>query len=261
MITLSADEVLSVHCALTKDFERADDPISPPGVRSKDLLESAVSRQNTALGGNLKYRTPYDNAASLAYGICCNHPFYNGNKRAALVSMLCHLDRNDLMFDNIRHDELYGFMLKVAGHGFCEGRRFGDQSDFEVAQMAKWIRKRVRRVERNERVITYRELRSILGRYGFIFANYKGNFVDIFKEEEECGLFGLRKRVVQNRVMHIPYPGDGKEVARKVLKSIRDECSLSEDDGIDSRMFYQGAHSVDYFVQKYRGLLRRLSKV
>ena len=105
--TLSASEVLAIHDVLAADFAAADDPISPAGVKSMNLLESAVSRQFTGYEGRLKYDTPILNAASLTYGICSNHPFHNGNKRTSLVAMLCHLDRNDLTFeDGLAHDEL-----------------------------------------------------------------------------------------------------------------------------------------------------------
>lgn len=62
-----------------------------------ELLESAVARQFVGFGGELKYPSPIYNAATLTYGITSNHPFHNGNKRAALVAMLCHLDKNSLI--------------------------------------------------------------------------------------------------------------------------------------------------------------------
>src|SRR5215510_4368531 len=92
---LTVEDVLSVYAALTQDFADSADPISPAGVRDQGLLESAVYRQETGFGGRLKYDHPLLSAASLAYGLCCDHPFHNGNKRAALVSMLVHIDRND----------------------------------------------------------------------------------------------------------------------------------------------------------------------
>ncbi|MEQ1694067.1 MAG: type II toxin-antitoxin system death-on-curing family toxin [Gemmatimonas sp.] len=121
MLTLTASDVLAIHETLAADFAAAADPISPAGIKSHDLLESAVSRQFTGYDSRLKYNTPTSNAASLTFGICCNHPFHNGNKRTALVSLLCHLDRNDLAIDHTTtHDDLYAFMLKVASHGFSE---------------------------------------------------------------------------------------------------------------------------------------------
>src|SRR5204862_7497552 len=47
---LTTDEVLSIHWELVSDFAEQADPISPPGVGSQDLLESAIFRQHTGLG-------------------------------------------------------------------------------------------------------------------------------------------------------------------------------------------------------------------
>ena len=92
--TLTTADLTTIHERLVEDFASTRDPISPPGVRSIALLEPAVGRQHTGLGETLKYPRPIENAATLAYGICCHHAFHNGNKRTALVAMLVHLDRN-----------------------------------------------------------------------------------------------------------------------------------------------------------------------
>ncbi|MBD2958424.1 type II toxin-antitoxin system death-on-curing family toxin, partial [Burkholderia pseudomallei] len=98
--TISSDEVLSIHELLALDMANSGDAISPAGVKNEVLLHSAVGRQTTGFGDKLKYNTVEANAATLCYGICCNHPFHNGNKRTALVAMLSHLDRNDRTFDS-----------------------------------------------------------------------------------------------------------------------------------------------------------------
>ena len=260
--TLSAADVVAIHDVLAADFAAADDPISPAGVKSPHLLESAVSRQLTGFEGRLKYGTPSSNAASLTYGICCNHPFHNGNKRTALVSMLCHLDRNDLTFQHdVTHDQLYAFMIKVAAHGFANKGRRGDQSDAEVEEMTQWIKKRCRKVERGERVITFRELKAILTRYGFHFEDLRNNSVDLVRYQEESSWFGLKKQRNRVRIMRMGYPGDGQVVGRNQLRDIRERTSLTERDGIDAQMFYAKERAADFFVQTYRGLLRRLARV
>src|SRR5262249_14431063 len=91
---LSTDEVLRIHDRVCADFGTTADPIAPAGVRDPKLLESAVARQRVGFGPFLKYSDPFDNAATLTFGVCCNHAFHNGNKRTALVSMLAHLDAN-----------------------------------------------------------------------------------------------------------------------------------------------------------------------
>jgi len=55
-----------------------------PGIRDEGLLESALMRpENLAL-----YGTPdiFDCAAAYAFGLARNHPFIDGNKRAAFLA-------------------------------------------------------------------------------------------------------------------------------------------------------------------------------
>lgn len=254
MNTLSSEEVYRIHESLVKDFLESNDPISPPGIKSADLLESAISRQWTGYLDDLKYKTPYANAASLAYGICCNHPFYNGNKRTALVSMLCHLDKNDITFsEGVKHDDLYKFMIRVASHRLItRKKRDADYVDLEVQEMSKWIRRNSRKIEKGERVITYRELESILNNRDFWIEDLSGNFAFIVRYEE-----GKREGV---RVMKIPYPGKGRSVDIKTIKSIREKCGLTEGQGVDSKTFYKSQKPVDDFIKKYRTLLKRLAR-
>lgn len=262
MQMLTASDVLSIHEVLAADFAAAADPISPSGLKSPNLLESAVSRQFTGYDGRLKYDTAPANAASLTYGVCCNHPFHNGNKRTALVSMLCHLDRNDLTFDqDVTHAELYDFMLKVASHGFSDSAKTGDQSDLEVEQMTRWIRKRTRKVERGERVITFRELKSILSNFDYVLEDLRNNSVDVVKYVERSTWLGFRKTTERIRIMRMAYPGDGQTVGKNLLRDLRERCELTERHGVDSKMFYSKERPADYFVQSYRGLLRRLARV
>jgi prophage maintenance system killer protein len=88
--TISTEEIIQIHESLVQDFACSDNPLEPPGIRSLPLLQSAVSRQFTSIGGICKYPEALGNAATLAYGLCNDHPFHNGNKRTALVSMLVH---------------------------------------------------------------------------------------------------------------------------------------------------------------------------
>jgi hypothetical protein len=75
---LTAQNVLSIHHALARDFADADDPIEPAGVRSQALLESAVSRPQTALGDQAKYQTVEMACAALLYALVHNHAFTMG---------------------------------------------------------------------------------------------------------------------------------------------------------------------------------------
>lgn len=85
-IWLSARLILAAH------EEQLAEHGGPPGVRDMGMLESALARpQHRAL-----YGTPdaADLAASYAFGLARNHPFVDGNKRAAFVALEVFLELN-----------------------------------------------------------------------------------------------------------------------------------------------------------------------
>ena len=262
MYTLHAEDVRSIHYVLVEDFAKSGDPLEPSGVRSDHLLESAVSRQHTGFGGTLKYATPYLNAATLCYGICCDHPFHNGNKRTALVATLAHLDGNDLMVeDGTSQTDLYNVMIRVASRGFSSSKR-RDDSDSEVAAFSKWLRKRTRRIERGERTVTCRQLKTIIQGYGYVYENPHGNQVDLVKYTETRSWFGFSApKQKRERIMRLPYQRDGAVVGRDVLKELRERCCLTEKHGVDSRMFYSERRTPDYFIARYHKTLKLLARI
>ncbi|WP_297919208.1 Fic family protein [Metallibacterium sp.] len=260
---LTFDDVLNIHNVLVEDFAKTPDPVDPPGLRDDGaLLHSAVSRQHVGLGSELKYPDPLSNAATLCYGVCCNHAFHNGNKRTALVALLCHLDQSGLMLkEAVTQDELYSFILKIAAHKFAPKKHQSDSSDIEVREITRWLHRNTRQIRKEERVITFRELRQILREYDVELENPKGNYIDVVKYEMKRRRIFAKKERIGTRVAHIPYPREGQEVGRKVLRSIREQCSLTEKDGVDSEMFYKAEIPVDKFITRYKRTLRRLAKV
>jgi death-on-curing protein len=268
--TLSAAEVLEIHAVLVAEFADTPDPISPPGVRSIALLESAVGRQHTSFGEVLKYPEEIANAATLLFGVCCDHPFYNGNKRTAMVAMLVHLDRNRLCIFDTTQRELYDFMLRVADHrvGMRKARKGRNKpmrrrnTDEEVEAIRKWLERRVSPLVRGERRITWRELRRILEIFGYYLADAHDNRIDIFRYETvESGLFLKKAKTIRKRVGTVGWPGDNRDIAISEIKSVRRLCRLREEDGVDSEVFYQNRGVIDAFVNRYRKLLRSLAKV
>ena len=264
---INKEDVIEIHNRLVIDAAESNDPISPPGIKNEGLLESAVARQQAGFGGQLKYDTPISNAASLCYGICCNHPLHNGNKRTALVSMLCHLDKNGFTFnDRTNQDKLYSFMLSVAGHTIVPKKKLKkghDQSDLEVKAMTDWVKKRTRRIEKGERSVSYPELEKILRQHDVHFENHKKNTVDVIKyttETKKKGWFGGKEEVrVRNKVANIPY-WPGRTVGKNLVKSIRKQAGLTHNDGVDSALFYGNEATPDDFIQKYKKVLSKLAK-
>lgn len=268
--SLTTEDILRIHDMLVADFAASADPISPAGLRSRNLLESAVARQWTGHSGVLKYPTAIENAATLAFGICCNHPFHNGNKRIALVSMLAHLDRNKRTLYEVNQADLYRIFLRLADRTLSvrldprrpdKRPRAGDADD-EVGALAEWLRRHVKEVVRGERRITYRELKRVLGRHGYQVMTPADNHVDVVRlRSERVGpFFNRRTRTVTERVARIGWPDGGRIVSMRDLKLVRRMCRLTEEDGVDSSAFYDDEAVVDGFINHYRTILRRLAK-
>jgi death on curing protein len=265
--TLLAEDILLIHEILVQDFATSGDPIEPPGVKSIPLLESAVGRQHTAIGMTLKYPSAIGNAATLMYGICCDHPFHNGNKRTALVAMLAHLDKNNLVLDT-KQSALYNLVLDIAAHRISEStshrgsrkKRRRITHDEEVQYIMNFLEKGSRPLKRGERLIKYRELRRILGKFNIILDETKKNQIKVVRHERVItGLFRKKEIVREVNLGSISYPGDDRDVGITLVKQVRKMCGLSEKDGVDSRVFYDQQAVIDSFVNNYRTILRRLA--
>ncbi len=92
---INEDDVLRAHYILADYFT---DPTAPTeaermlvGVKSFDLLSSAVSRQVCCFDGHYKYTESFEICATLFFGLVKNHAFHDGNKRTALLTLLNHL--------------------------------------------------------------------------------------------------------------------------------------------------------------------------
>lgn len=259
--TLPVDTILTIHDHLVREFAKTPDPISPPGIRDEGLLESAVHRQESGAGEYMKYDTVYSNAASLIYGICNNHPFFNGNKRTALVAGLMHLDANGLVLYTVTKEDLYKLMLRIASHDMVRLRkgqkRKGKRpsSDDEINEISKWIETNSRKIKKGERSITFAELYRILDHFGFKLGHKKGNKVEVLKQKKT--LFGKIKWVC---VYKAPCPGDSRIVRVNEIKNIREALELTEDKGVDSESFYDTQMIIDSFVRQHRNVLRKLAR-
>lgn len=67
------------------------------GIRSRELLESAVAAPQATMMGQALMRDPIEIAAAYLFYLCGNHPFVDGNKRMALATCLVFLSENDLL--------------------------------------------------------------------------------------------------------------------------------------------------------------------
>jgi len=83
------------------------------GIRDINLLSSAIYMPESSFKGKYLHETIPAMAAAYAFHICQNHPFIDGNKRAALACSLVFLDINGYEF-NCKDEILYGKIMGVA---------------------------------------------------------------------------------------------------------------------------------------------------
>jgi death on curing protein len=98
----------------------------PDGIRDETMLESALGRPQNQFfyGGAVDLALL---AAAYAFGIARNHPFVDGNKRAALLSVGLFLGKNGYALEAEQSETTRVFLALAAG-------------DLTEDALAAWIR-------------------------------------------------------------------------------------------------------------------------
>ena len=111
--------VLDVHAEQLALFGGAD------GIRDLGLLESGLARPINKFGYGESDLAAL--AAAYAFGIARNHPFVDGNKRAAFASIIVFLGLNGFDFD-VPPEQATAMILALAAGEVSED------------SLARWIR-------------------------------------------------------------------------------------------------------------------------
>jgi death-on-curing protein len=106
-VFLTLDEVLFIHADQIRRHG------GRPGVRELGLLSSALAMPAASLGGMRLHTSLGEMAAAYLFHFAKNHPFIDGNKRAALASALAFLWLNDRRLE-ANDDDLTDLVIGVA---------------------------------------------------------------------------------------------------------------------------------------------------
>ena len=106
-------EVEYIAHRLAQELMEYGEPIPPFDTRYPDKLESCLKTPFQTFGGKSLYQSFETKASMLFYLMIKNHPFQNGNKRVAVLTLIYFLYSNgrDLKVSN---KELYEFSKEVA---------------------------------------------------------------------------------------------------------------------------------------------------
>lgn len=195
------------------------------GIRSIDLLDSALCRQVVSFGGKQKYTNPLDICSTLFFGVTKNHSFSDGNKRTALLLLLYQLQ----MFGYVPcapKKEFEKIVLSVADSSIDKRykyvyKKYEDKDDPIIHTLTHIIRKMVKKKNGSYHTSpTMREFCSALNTYGVEYRIDNGKMHFSYKDH------GFWKRLTQKtRSYSIPFGGwtrtVGAKTARDVLRGLK----------------------------------------
>ncbi|WP_225182564.1 type II toxin-antitoxin system death-on-curing family toxin [Pectobacterium aroidearum] len=222
---ISYEEIVSIHEYLTDHYRYSDDPISPPGVKSVELLESAIARPFMSVNGKDAYPDVMDKAAVLFHAVISNHTFHNGNKRVALLVTMCFLDNNGYWLDKCSDLELFEFTKKTAAHEICKDRKD------EFKTIKSFIKRNSRKRKYEDQQLSLHSLTQHLHNAGFSIEE-DGDLYAITKNGKRYTKI-LKKGATGREHYDAPY-----------IKSLRKKLLLTPTNGWDSLRFYQVSPSL-----------------
>jgi death-on-curing protein len=106
-VFLTLDEVLAIHADQIRRYGGSH------GVRDMGLLSSALAMPQASFGGVYLHTSLAEMAAASLFHVAQNHPFVDGNKRAALAAALAFIWLNDQRLDAGEH-ELTELVMGIA---------------------------------------------------------------------------------------------------------------------------------------------------
>lgn len=261
--TIGMMDVLRAHFLIIDYFYSKDTGLGGIGPRDPDLLHSAVYRQFVSFGGEDKWGTSFERAATLLFGVVTDHPFHDANKRTGLLVLLLFLNKINRV-PTIGQNELEDFAVEISDHKLGKYARYRQLKkktpDAEVLFIADFLKRKSRKLDRKFYSITYRELDRRLQDFGYRLKNPHKNFIDVVRVEEKRKLFGFGgKEQVDVKVAQVGFPGWKCQVNQGAVSTIRKEARLTAEYGFDSQSFYQGADPVQSLIAEYSGPLERLA--
>lgn len=123
---ISILEATKIHSILIDRFGGS------PGLRDKNLLESALLRPYQTFDRKELYISPIEKAAALIESLITNHPFIDGNKRFGYVAMRLLLLEYGLDIKASETDK-YEFVILIA------------KGELKFKGICNWIEKKIKK--------------------------------------------------------------------------------------------------------------------
>ncbi len=217
---VDVERIKRIHQYLTDYFASDEDPISPPGIKSIELLESSAARPYITVDGDDAYAGVFNKASALFHSIINNHCFYNGNKRTALLSALIYLGENAWWVTGATDEELFEFTRKAAAHELTQDKKE------EIYFISEWFKSHSRRRNVGEFNLKFAQLKEILLKFDYELGDCVGRTIDVIKNG-----------VVVTKILQKGSKGQ-EDYDKQYIKRLRKKLKLSSEYGVDRYVFY-----------------------
>ena len=256
---INISDTLKAYFALADYFTDKSSNMSERmliGVRSTDLLYSALGRQNISFEGRVKYTNPIDICSTLFFGMVKNHSFSDGNKRTALLILIYQLNLYNFL-PNAPIKEFEKLVVAVAANELPTKysdiwKKYKKYDDQEIKTIAHVLRKYTKKKDHSYHLkITVRDMVIALEQYGVSTDVSNGKLH--FERKVSTGWFG-KKDTLQ---FAINFGGwtrcIGASTARDILKALNLYSQIP-----DYQSFINGNELFYELIEDFEGPLRRL---
>jgi len=255
---VNVSDVLKAHYILADYFTdpTAEDEIESMlvGVRSFNLLTSAICRQICGYNGKRKYTNNIEICATLFYGLVKNHAFHDGNKRTALLTLLAQLQAYNY-YPTAGINEFEKLVLAVADDSLpvkykYAWKKFEKKDDTIIYTIAFLLRRMVENKNTSFRCdISMKEFIQALEKQGVI-CERNGLKTKLIRKSRK-GLFP------KTYTYFINYYGDTRVVQAGMARDTFDELHLFEEFPSYQSLF-DGRESLYALISQFEQPLRRL---
>lgn len=129
---LTLAEIVDIHADQIERYGGSS------GIRDVTLLDSAIAIPQAGFGDQYLHQDIFQMAAAYLYHIVQNHPFVDGNKRAAFLAVGLFLGLNDFRLAADQVDAARNMLALAAG-------------EINEEQFATWVRAHMKRGARRGR--------------------------------------------------------------------------------------------------------------
>ncbi len=227
------------------------------GIRSIDLLASALGRQVVSFGGKQKYTNPIDICSTLFFGMVKNHSFNDGNKRTALLLLLYQLQLYGY-YPIATKKEFENLVLHVADGSveyhyrgiYKKYRKFDDAVILTIAHLLRTMTKK--KDNGYHAAPTMREFCAALEAHGVIYRVENSKVKFTYTIPGRWFMFSSK----QNH-FSIPFHGWTRTVGAKTAREALQELDLYDQFPSYQHML-EGSESLYELVDEFKEPLRRL---